>query len=352
MTTQTQDVRLPVTKDPETGHNTSDKFDVGRNFANKLWNAVRFALQKLEVPPGAEASPAPDGTHEPGLADKWILSRLAATVRDTDAALVEYDFNRYAQGLYDFFWRDLCDWYIEAVKPTVADNPVQRRVLAVCIDASLRLMHPMMPFITERLWSALNTVAPIRETSGVSLHPSGLLIHATWPQIAPELINESTEAQFALVQRVVTAMRQVRTMHKTPPRQTVTFSAQTSPAIAAQLLEYKQLIETLANVETAEVGPHIDEPADAAVTQADDIKLYLHGLIDADAERTRVTKRLEELQKSIKALRGRLSNKSYTEKAPAHLVQETRDQLAAAEKEAASLNDQMAGLSPSTSKPT
>ncbi len=346
MTTQTQDVRLPVARDPETGHNTSDKFDLGRNFANKLWNATRFALSNLEtkLPPEAEKHATDSSIGDWGLADKWILSRLAATVRDTNKALEQFEFSAYAQGLYDFFWRDLCDWYIEAIKPTVAQDPVQRRVLALCLDASLRMLHPVMPFITEKLWESLNNVAPIRELSGVSLFPSGLLVVASWPQVASGLIDPRTEKAFAEIQAVVGALRQVRTTHKTPPRQKVTFSAQAPAKLAQRLLEQSKLIETLANVETAEVGPHVDKPADAAATLVGDAQLFLHGLIDAETEQARLNKRLEEIAKSVAALKGRLSNKSYVDKAPAHLVQQTRDQLADVEKEADALRQQLAAL--------
>ncbi len=346
MTTQTQDVRLPVAKDPATGRNTSDKFDNGRNFANKLWNAVRFALSRLEqpLPPDALEGVTDSSLGDLDLPDRWIISRLATTVRDTNAALGQYEFSQYAQGLYDFFWRDLCDWYIEAVKPTVADSPVQRRVLGLCIDASLRLLHPVMPFITEKLYEKLCEVAPIREVSGVALMPSGLLIHAAWPQIAEEIIDPHVEADFELMQQVVGALRQMRTMHKVPPRDKLTYSAQAPAELAQQLLTHRGLIETLANVDTGEVGPNIATPPDAAATTVGQARLYLHNLIDADAERDRLTKRLEEVSKSMRTLQGRLGNASYLEKAPAKLVQQTREQLAAAESEAGSLQEQLAAL--------
>ncbi len=347
MTTQTQDVRLPVTADAQTGHNTSDKFDLGRNFANKLWNATRFALTHLESP-GPEISNGSSGQTDinatlgaMGLADRWVLSRLARTVSSTNTALERYEFNGYAQGLYDFFWRDLCDWYIEAIKPTVSSSMVQRRVLALCIDASLRLLHPVMPFVTEKLWQRLNDVEPIREVSGVALHPSGLLVHASWPQVSPELVDPQAEAQFTIVEQVVTALRQVRTTHKVPPRRVVTFSAQAQANTAQQIVEHRQLIETLAHVQTGQVGPSIQSPDDAAVTLIGQTQLYVHGLLDRETERIRLTKRLDDLHKQIHALTNRLSNPSYVEKAPAHLVQQTRQQLATAQKEAGSLSEQL-----------
>ncbi|MCX5661935.1 MAG: valine--tRNA ligase [Planctomycetota bacterium] len=350
MTTNTQDVRMPVVQDPTSKRNTSDKFDLGRNFANKLWNATRFALTHLEAPlEGADPSvphavPVDINHSDLGLADRWILSRLAGTVRDTDAALANFEFSAYAQGLYDFIWRDLCDWYIEAVKPTVRQNPAQRKVLALCLDASLRLLHPVMPFITEKLWSRLNDAAPHREISGVALPPSGLLIHAIWPKVSPTLIQPPVDAGFGLIQQIVGAIREVRTTYKIPPRQRLSCSAKAPATYASQLLAERTLAETLAVIEGGEIGPRVDKPVNAAVVVVGDIEIYVHNLVDPSAERTRLQKRLDELSKSVAGLKGRLENKSYIDRAPANLVQQTRDQLAAAQREAENIAQQIGSL--------
>ncbi len=335
MTTNTQDVRMPVKRDPQTGRNTSEKFDIGRNFANKLWNAVRFALGKLSENANASAAAnTQTGAADFNAADHWILARLAATIRDTTQAINHYEFADYARALYDFIWRDLCDWYIEAVKPTVAGNETQRQVLATCIDAALRLLHPVMPFITEKLWEHLNAVMPQRGVSGVQIPPSELLIRARWPQVSPDLAEVDTKP-FTVVQDVVTAIRQVRTQHKVAPRQVVPVSIQSRDG--ELIRQQRELIQTLANVTLEAVGPDVQRPADAAAAVLGEDQIYLHGLIDAEAERTRIARRAEELRKSIEALTKRLQNPSYVEKAPAHLVQQTRDQLVAAEKELAAL---------------
>jgi len=338
---------MPVLKDPTSGRNTSDKFDYGRNFSNKLWNAVRFALSNLAVADPSHAASASLPTDSAlTLPDKWILSRLARAVRVADANLAAYEFGAYAQGLYDFIWRDLCDWYIEAIKPVVnkPEGQVQRRVLALCIDASLRLLHPVMPFITEKLWEALNDAAPIREVSGVELTPSALLIHASWPKVSEGLIDAAAEAEFEFVQRVVGTIREVRTTYKVPPRQKVNCSARCAGPVAARLLALEPFIETFANVELHEIGPKVEKATDAAATVVGDLEVYLHGLVESDAEKARLTKRAEELNRSIAALNGRLANPAYTDKAPAKLVEQTRDQLAAAERELATVNDQVKAL--------
>ncbi|MCC7408650.1 MAG: valine--tRNA ligase, partial [Phycisphaeraceae bacterium] len=343
MTTQTQDVRMPVAHDEKSGKNTSPKFDNGRNFANKLWNAVRFALGNLTT-----GRPEGDVTPHLSLADRWILSRLARTIATVDAALADYNFNVYAQTLYDFAWRDLCDWYLEAIKPVVqTDTPpggAARATLAACLDALLRLLHPVMPFLTEELWSHLNRAWPVRTLPGLDLPTSDLCITAAWPTAAPSLMSETAETDFELLRSVISAVREVRTTYKVPPRQKITASAKASAALSAKLLEHRGLLETLANIEPHEIGPHACKPDDAAATVVGHVEIYLHGLVDAGEERKRLTKRLEDVSKSIGTLQGRLSNESYISKAPPALVEQTRAQLAAAEREKQALEAQLAGL--------
>ncbi|WP_301181071.1 valine--tRNA ligase, partial [Thalassolituus sp. UBA3500] len=160
--------------------NTSSRFDYGRNFANKLWNAVRFALGVLESAGEMGAKDVdPSALTQ---TDQWILSRLRSTIEEADRALERFEFSVYAQSLYSFTWHDLCDWYIEAVKPTVREDAAQRQVLASCIDATLRLLHPAMPFVTERLWERLNQIAPERGVVGLEIPCDALLVNSAWPK--------------------------------------------------------------------------------------------------------------------------------------------------------------------------
>ncbi len=339
MTTQTQDVRLPVKRDEATGRNTSDKFDEGRNFANKLWNATRFALSNLE-----EATPTDDDSSANALVDRWILSRLARAVQAATDAIAAYDFNGYAQGLYDFAWRDLCDWYIEAIKPTVktSGGAQQQRVLATCLDTTLRLLHPMMPFITEKLWEQLNATYPQRGVAGLALPANDLLIKAAWPEADAALINEPAEVDFDLAQEIVGGVREVRSNYKLPPRQGLTCSIKT--AHVERITSLRSIIETMGVCDLTSIAANATAPDDAATARIGDVEIYVHGVIDADAEKQRLTKALAEAEKSIGALNGRLNNKGYTDKAPAHLVQQTRDQLAAMENQANALREQLKQL--------
>ncbi len=327
MTTNTQDVRLPVVKDESTGRNTSDKFDEGRNFANKLWNAVRFAMTYLDERAGSSSTPASASS----LVDRWILSRLHRTIAQVNADLESYEFSLYAQTLYEFVWRDFCDWYLEAIKPTVKNDPAQQQVLRSCIDAILRLLHPVMPFVTERLFEALHAG---RE----------LLVKSAWPRADASLVSDPAEQEFQTLQRVVGAIRETRTTYKVPPKKPLDMSAKVPAFVAQHLLPHRTLVETLTGCVGREIGPKVEKPADAAVAVVGEIEIYLHSLVNADEERSRLNKREAEIQKSIAALNGRLANKAYTDKAPPHLVKQTRDQLAAAERELAAVRQQLAGV--------
>ncbi len=337
--------------------NTSEKFDVGRNFANKLWNAVRFALSNLEKtpapgsPPGSPPGSTPGSTpgiapgtateDSLGVADRWILSRLTQVAAATEKAILNYEFKPYADGLYDFIWREVCDWYIEAIKPTVANNRTQRKVLSVVLDVTLRLLHPAMPYITEKLWERLNEVVPDRTLEGFELPVHELLVKTAWPKISDQWVDPQAEQTFALMNNLVTAIRQVRTSYKIPPRQKLVVTAKVSASLQDQILPSVDVLQTLASLESFALSESGVAPQGAAVTVVGEIELYVHDLVDAEAEKDRLGKLIEHVQKSIQTLQGRLSNESYTAKAPAHLVEQTRGQLSDKQSELASLEQQL-----------
>jgi valyl-tRNA synthetase len=335
MATETQDVRMPVKKDAQ-GRNTSDKFDLGRNFCNKLWNAARFAISNLESIPAE-----PPDERRWSLADRWIVSRFNRTVEESNAALGVYRFDVYAKACYDFFWRDFCDWYVEAIKPALRDPSRAGQtasVLAAVLDGALRLMHPVIPFITETIWWRLNEVRPERGLPGrIEGSPnSPRLIKARWPGVGD--FSQAAEHIFPKIQDVVGAIRNVRNDYKVDPKKPVTVSISAPPEPTRQITENRETIELLATCTLRAVGPEVQPPAvDAARTTAAGCEIFVEGLIDADAERQRVSKRREELTKLQGSLRGRLDNAGYIAKAPPALVQQTKDQLAEVEAELAKL---------------
>jgi valyl-tRNA synthetase len=343
MATNTQDVRMPVVRDETSGKNTSPKFDIGRNFCNKLWNAARFAMMQLE---GASTAEAVDESKW-SLADRWIVSRFNRTVEAANQALSDYRFDQYAKACYDFFWGDFCDWYVEAAKPALRDparKAQAQHVLAAVLDGALRLMHPMIPFITEILYQRLNELRPVRglpgrlecEGPGFRVQGSGgLLIKAPWPAVGS--FSEAAEHIFPRLREIVTTIRNVRNQYNVPPKQAVTVTLVAPAEPTRQLSENREVIELLATCAVAAVGPDATAPATAVRAAASGVEIYVQGLVDESAEAQRVAKLCDDLAKKIATLKGRLSNEAYISKAPPKLVKETQDQLAEAEAERAKL---------------
>ncbi|MFM8640903.1 MAG: valine--tRNA ligase, partial [Planctomycetota bacterium] len=186
------------TDDAPLARNTSARFDIGRNFANKVWNATRFALGSLASVPG-------DASIDPRtrpLVDRWIVARLAAALAAYERALANYRFNEAADAMYDFVWREVCDWYLEAIKATVKNDPAQQQVLRTVLDASLRLLHPAMPFVTEQLWPAVQATG----TAGLrGVHVPGADLCATsrWPSVDAAAVDPAAVQQFTRVQTLV-----------------------------------------------------------------------------------------------------------------------------------------------------
>jgi valyl-tRNA synthetase len=348
MTTQTQDVRMPVAKDSKTGKNTSPKFDLGRNFCNKLWNASRFALGMLQNGATSTASAAPSPA-SPSLVDRWMLSRLHSAVRDINAALAIYDFAGYAQSLYDILWRDFCDWYLEAIKPTVAENAAQRAVLAHALETIVRLLHPVTPFVTEAIWEHLREVetAPV---DGFTLAPSrisGMLCGAGWPVLDDSLRDEAAERDFERARGVITAIREVRAQHNVPPKRRISVHAPASLINALRASGGLAYVESLAGVEQLTDAAPTGGTVSAVVTY-DAMELTLTNLadaVDAGAEKDRLAKDLADKTKSAETISKRLENPGYMAKAPAKLVEESKAQLETLRAEIAALRDRIASVS-------
>jgi len=341
MTTQTQDVRMPVEHDEKTGRNTSPKFDLGKRFCNKLWNASRFTMMML-----AE-SDADASDQEPTLADRWMLSRLAGAARAVDAALEDYQFSAYAEAMYDLLWRDFCDWYLEAVKPTVKSNRTQQTILRTTLDAILRLLHPACPFVTEAIYEHLRAAPRPGAIAAMELDDppadAPLLCRAGWPKVGDSHLAPDVEARFDQLRSLVEAIREVRTSQGLSHKVALTLHA--SADLAQRITEGDGLVETIANLEAVTTDP----AEGAALTMAfegAELKLTGHAETaeDAGAQRERLTKQIEDLSKSIKALEGRLNNPGYTEKAPAKLVDQTRAQLQSQKDELAAAEAALAAL--------
>jgi valyl-tRNA synthetase len=343
--------------------NTSAKFDFGRNFATKLWNASRLVMMSLGSPPlrgGRDASTThgaqgPGGGREQslhaarlgeaGCLDRWILSQLHTTLTKVNQHLARYEFAEYAQAMYDFVWRDFCDWHLEGIKPTIASSPSQQAVLAAVLDAVLRMLHPVMPFVTETIWGHLvaatdgDSRVPGLALGRSAAHPD-LLCVAPWPVADDALHDADAVARMERVQALVAAIRDVRAKHQVKPSRKVSLFGPGGGGVPLDDAEVAGLVGTFAGVDKVAVeAKPVETPGSVSLTF--DAREYRVGNLRdeaaqadagdaAAAERARLQKAEADLAKSIATLEGRLANPGYTDRAPAAMVQQTRDQLAKA----------------------
>lgn len=283
-----------------------------RNFCNKLWNATRFALMN-----GAHTTGDLPPTEQLSTVDRWILSRLAHVTAEVDEQFEAYEFAKVCDLLYHFAWDDVCDWYVELSKPVLAEGgeraEASRRVLGHVLDQLLRLLHPVIPFVTEELWLAL--------TGGETVQA------AAWPVADRSLIDDAAEAELVGVQRVVTEIRRFRSDQGLRPTQRV--AARLDGLSGAGIAAHEPLIRSLVRLDPA--GDDFQASATLAMPGAVGVALDTRGSIDVAAERARLTKDRAAAEKEVAQARAKLDNPAFIGKAPEPVVAKIRDRLATAE---------------------
>jgi len=324
------------------------KVEANRNFANKVWNATRFVLSTLNQTP-SEPTGAPEWT----LADSWVWARLQSLVREVERLFQNYQYGEAGRQIYDFFWSEFADWYLEIAKLQVAEGGDRAYytiyTLVRVLDTCLRLLHPFTPFVTEELWGHLKRAA---ESHAQGLAPHGgwpeALIIAPWPKPQPIEGWESEKvAAFKVIQEVVRAIRNLRSEKKVQPGRRI-------PAILVSSREAHTLrsqaasLAALAHLDPArlEIHAQIASKPDGHITLVVgpvEVYLPLAGLVDLNEERARLEKNLANTQRQIDRLEKLLAG-PFTEKAPPEVVQKERDKLAALQDTAQKLQDQLAGL--------
>jgi valyl-tRNA synthetase len=330
MTTDTQDIRMPVvamTLPDGRVENTSPKFDVGRNFCNKLWNASRFAMMNLE---GVNA----DEFDKVGLTitDKWILSRLARTIAEVTDALDAFKYNEPLNSLYKFFWNDFCDWYLEWAKPRMSDamqKPIAQNVLAFVLDQVLRLLHPFVPFITEGIFQKLNEISPARKLKGLfESGPANALVIAAWPQRLDALVDEDAERRIDKIQTVIRALRDIRSTYNKTTGEKLTASVNAPADISDVLNANSQLVCQMAGLNEFEASETAQKPKNAAAAIAGQMQIYLHQAIDIEAERARLNKQKTQAEGAKKSVEAKLANENFVTRAKPEVVAQAREKLA------------------------
>jgi valyl-tRNA synthetase len=321
----------------------SERFEFGRNFSNKLWNASRFAIINLA---GYEPGTVTDD--ELALEDRWVLSRLATVTGGVTKALEEYKFAEAAGQLYSFAWDEFCSFYLEMSKGRLQDEsqrPAAQRVLAHVLDSLLRLLHPFIPFLTEEVWQRLATAAPVRGLTTAE-EPAESIMIAAWPAADTARRDAAVESRFARFQELLTGLRDVRARQTVPSKTTLKFAVRCDAETARELSSLAPYFASQAGAEATAWGPSAIVPDTHAKFLAAGCEVFvdLAGLIDVPAEIAKTEREREKTAGFVAAKVKKLSNATFVERAPAEVVAAERASLAELEARLASLDESLARL--------
>ncbi|MFN0158796.1 MAG: valine--tRNA ligase [Bacteroidota bacterium] len=299
-----------------------EKNEIGRNFANKIWNAGRFILMNRdqigEAPKKSEFN-----LDHLDLADRWILSRFHSTAQEIMISLDEFEINRISKTVYDFFWHDYCDWYVEMVKsrfygnePAETKQAVLSRALDV-FDGALRMLHPIMPFITEELWQNIRTRTPDES-----------IMCSSFIQAEMSFVDKNVEAEMAFVQGVIESLRNIRGEMNIAPSKEIALVMKMSGKRSIESVErYSGYLQRLARVSSLSFIQDGSRPklSVSAVVQGEELFVLLEGLIDISVEKARLKKEIDRLTGLITGIRNKLGNESFVAKAPKEVVEKERE---------------------------
>ncbi|WP_315527577.1 valine--tRNA ligase [Carnobacterium maltaromaticum] len=293
-----------------------DKMDAAWNFINKIWNASRFAIMNMNGLSYEEI----DFSGEKTIADRWILTRLNQTVEKVTDLFEKFEFGEAGRHLYNFIWDDFCDWYIEMSKGVLngeneAAKQTTRSILAYVLDQTLRLLHPIMPFVTEKIWESVP-------------HEGESLVIAEYPVVHPELNDEDAAKGMDVLMELIRSVRTIRSEVNTPLSKKIELLIKTNDAsIETFLKENETYIERFCNPENLVISSQIEAPESAmsAVITGAEIYLPLAGLINIDEEIIRLEKEMAKWESEVKRVQGKLSNERFVSSAPEAVVQVERE---------------------------
>jgi valyl-tRNA synthetase len=316
-----------------------EAFGPGRNFANKMWNAGRFALMNLG---DAERVPVQDVKGHLELPDRWILSRFSRAARDVTQALERFRLHDAALRGYDFFWGELADWYLEAAKPRLygdqgeASQRAARATLAAVLDGAMRLLHPVMPFITEAVWQRLPRAAG---------DPESIMV-AAWPAARPEWEDAAAEAAMEEIQAVISAVRNIRAEYGVQPGKRVPLRVSPASDDTRRIIEANErAVRDLARVEELTFGGADGQVGASAVLRSGtELFVPLAGVIDLDRERARLREELQRVDGLIVGTEKKLGNESFVSRAPEEVVGREREKLASYREQRIRLADKLSAL--------
>lgn len=289
-----------------------DSFKMGSRFCNKIWNAARFILMNLE---GAELLDV-DRSRFTAM-DRWIFHRLSEAAGQTAAAFSSFRFNDASQTVYEFFWNDVCDWYIEASKPSLYSSDADERnrcvsVLLEVLKQSMSLLHPFVPFITEEIYQKLPNT-------------EGLVIEAPYPVYRKEDIDAANADAASRMQEAVRGIRTLRSEFTIPPEKKIKAVIRTEPGFpaAAFFQQHRSLIASFVNAESLEIAEHIDDAAGSVPVSGIGYEalVYVRDSIDVEKETAKLKKEQKQLSSQLKSVQGKLSNDAFLSRAPASVIE-------------------------------
>ncbi|MDP2929180.1 MAG: class I tRNA ligase family protein, partial [Candidatus Omnitrophota bacterium] len=295
---------------------SENKFEHGRNFANKLWNASRFILMNLREEDIDVDLCVFFKKEKLNLSERWILSRLYSTMDCVERALGEYKFNEAANVIYEFIWHEFCDWYIEIAKSTITQKKTQV-ILYKVLEKSLRMLHPFMPFITEEIWQKLPRK---KDATGDSI------MIQPWPHTQKDMISSEPEISMKCIIGIITAIRNIRAAWNIEPKREMSALINTHEKRDELFLnENIDMIKRLSRLSDLRVGS-LAKPKNSATSVIESLEVYvpLEGLIDFEKEKARLKKEEARLTVEIKSISARLKDKNFISKAPEEVVEKQK----------------------------
>lgn len=318
LTTEGQDIRLSPTR-----------FEMGRNFINKVWNASRFVMMNLA---NMSLDRSAIRVEELQFEDRWILSRLNAVITEMTGAFEGFRYSDLAKSIYDFSWRDYCDWYVEMVKPRLREGgrsaQVAGRTLAWVLDQILRLLQPTAPFFTQEIWAELARISPVRGLGADAPEAGKFLMLEAWPEVNPAFSDERLERLMSQVQDIVRAIRNIRAKFNIPPKEMLSaIISAADQSFLDDIADGVELIKSQAGAGEIALGIGLEKPelSAAEILTGAQVFVPLSGFMDVELEKRRVAKELEVKEKSLHALNGKLRNEGFLAKAPEDVVEREKE---------------------------
>lgn len=300
-----------------------NRCEMGRNFSNKIWNASRFLFMNLDESK-SQIINLKSQTSNLELSDRWILSRYNRLIQSTTDSLNSYQFHEMAMGLYEFFWHEFCDWYLEWIKPRLTNHETRNTssslgIALAILEGILRLLHPIMPFITEEIWQML----PLKVRRGGK---ESLMI-SIWPTPDSKFYDERAEENMATIIHIITSIRNIRSEMNIPPlKEADCLMKVEQDGIAKILKENEEYVKSLSKVKHLRIDSKMERPRGSASSVLSEMEIYLplEGLIDFEVERNRIKKEVEKITTELNRLHRKLESEDFLSRAPNEVVEEAR----------------------------